>query len=69
MREANQIEKTVRYNKIKFDMAVRIKQATNKGEFENQTIKKIELKKMLPSFTEFHQEQRDKRIAEERAKS
>ena len=67
LKESNESLRTLRFGKQKFDMVVRVRQAATKGEFENQEKKKMQLKEILPSFTDYHKQKCAERLQENKS--
>jgi hypothetical protein len=71
LKKSNESLRTLKFNVdghvYKFDMIVRVRQAENKKEFETQEKKKMQLKEILPSFTEYHEQKCAERLKESKS--
>ena len=71
LKKSNESLRTLKFNVdghvYKFDMIVRVRQAENKKEFETQEKKKMQLKEILPSFTEYHKQKCAERLKESKS--
>ena len=64
---SNETIKAQKFDKVKFDVIIRTRQAANKAEKEIQETRRLTVTKIHPSFQDYFKEQNAKRRAQEEA--